>query len=186
MIRIRIRSIRSSVEVLSQDTGPPASVNPPARNVAECAADQNRNYLVLADLSRKGTGRATTRINDVLRHTARLRPSLPCRVAGIAQHFFAWRAAAIASSTIFWAWPAAVALFALSPIASPAFVTRASKESGLSSFLRPTSPLPRELLTLRSSGGDQPVAYLNSGSILSPSLVPPSSVTLLPAKFSVS
>jgi hypothetical protein len=36
------------------------------------------------------------------------------------------------------------------------------------------------------SGGDQPVAYLNSGSILSPSLVPPGSVTLSAVNFSVS
>ena len=44
----------------------------------------------------------------------------------------------------------------------------------------------RELMNLRNSGGDQPVAYLNSGSILSPSLVPPGSVTLLSVNFSVS
>jgi hypothetical protein len=34
--------------------------------------------------------------------------------------------------------------------------------------------------------GDQPVAYLNSGSILSPSLVPPGSITFLSANFSKS
>jgi hypothetical protein len=89
MITIRIRSTRSSVEVLSQDTGLPASVNPPARNVAECAAAQNRNYLVLADLSRTGTGRATTRTDDVLRQFARLRPSLLCRF-GIAPSTCHW------------------------------------------------------------------------------------------------
>src|SRR5271169_3191901 len=55
-------------------------------------------------------------------------------------------------------------------------------QRGLFHHLPPSDiVLPRERLTLRSSGGDQPVAYLNSGSILSPSLVPPGSVTLLPA-----
>jgi hypothetical protein len=38
------------------------SVNPPARNVAQRAADQNRNHWVLADLPRNGSGRAATRI----------------------------------------------------------------------------------------------------------------------------
>jgi hypothetical protein len=37
------------------------------------------------DLQRNRFGRATTRINDVLRHSACLRPSLLCRLARIAQ-----------------------------------------------------------------------------------------------------
>jgi hypothetical protein len=63
---------------------------------------------------------------------------------------------------------------------------RASKEGLFIIFLRPSIILPLALPNLSSSGGDQPAAYLNSGSILSPSLVPPGSVTLLPANFSVS
>jgi hypothetical protein len=39
---------------------------------------------------------------------------------------------------------------------------------------------------LGNSRWDHPVAYLNSGSILSPSLVPPGSITVLSANFSVS
>jgi len=40
--------------------------------------------------------------------------------------------------------------------------------------------------TFAAPAGDQPVAYLNSGSILSPSLMPPGSITLLSVNFSVS
>jgi hypothetical protein len=39
---------------------------------------------------------------------------------------------------------------------------------------------------LHSSHGNHPVVYLNSGSFLSPSLVPPGSITFLSANFSVS
>src|SRR6266478_5129997 len=67
---------------------PPPPMNPQTRHVAEREADQNRNQWVLADLPRNGSGRATTRIHDVLRHSARLRPGLLCRFACIAQHFF--------------------------------------------------------------------------------------------------
>jgi len=90
---IRIRSIRSSVEVPSALSfavlpGLPSSVNPAARDVAERAGDQNSDQWGLADLPRNGTGRTTTRIDDVLRHSARLRPSLLCGFARIVQHFF--------------------------------------------------------------------------------------------------
>jgi hypothetical protein len=126
-------------------------VNPPARNVAECTPDQNSEQWVLADLPRNGTGRATTRINDVLRHSARLRPSLLCRFARLAQHFFCLTGCRRGSRgsilNYLLAWPAAaavasVALCTRSPIASPAFVTRASEEVSFIIFLHPTSSCP--------------------------------------------
>src|SRR6202011_2970340 len=114
--------------------------------------------------------------------------------------FLAWLAAATvaaaASSTIFWAWPAAaavaaVALFTCSPIASPASVTRASmlvasfEDVLLITVLQTTSFWHANFYSA-APAGDQPVAYLNSGSLLRPSLLPPGSVTLLAANLSVS
>src|SRR6266446_9788332 len=101
--------------------------------------------------------------------------------------------AAAASSTIFWAWPAAAA------VAAVALLMLADRFSGLcharlhapwiirrriAHHAPPYDGLLAGELLLRSSRGGQPVAYLNSGSILSPSLVPPGSVTLLSANFS--
>jgi hypothetical protein len=77
--------LRFTVDDSSRSTAP--SVNPQTRDVAEREADQNRNQWVLADLPRNGSARATTRIHDVLRHSARLRSGLLCRLACVAQHF---------------------------------------------------------------------------------------------------
>jgi hypothetical protein len=74
--------------IISGSSWSTASLNPQARDVAESKADRNRDQRLLADLPRNGSGRATTRIHDVLRHSARLRPSLLCRFACIAQCFF--------------------------------------------------------------------------------------------------
>jgi hypothetical protein len=49
--------------------------NPRACDVAEREADQNREQRVFVDLPRNRSGRATTRIDGVLRHSACLRPS---------------------------------------------------------------------------------------------------------------
>src|ERR1700730_3469035 len=54
---------------------------------------------------------------------------------------------------------------------------------------RPRSPLGADKSGYQSDRcrhEDHPVAYLNSGSILSPSLVPPGSITFLSTNFSVS
>src|SRR6202011_6285944 len=85
------------------------TLNPQARDVAEREADQSHHQRPLLDLLRNRFGGATTRLNDVLRHPARLRPSLLCRFARVA--FLVWLAAATvaaaASSTIFLALAAA-------------------------------------------------------------------------------
>jgi hypothetical protein len=64
-------------------------VNPPASEVAEREANQNRTAINgFPSICRETDLAATTRIYDLLRHSARLRPSLLCRLARIAQHFF--------------------------------------------------------------------------------------------------
>src|SRR3984893_584322 len=63
------------------------TLNPQARDVAKREADQSHHQRPLLDLLRNRFGGATTRINDVLHHPARLRPGLLCRVARVAQHF---------------------------------------------------------------------------------------------------
>src|SRR3984893_5791169 len=62
-------------------------MNPQTREVAEGEADQSHHQRPLLDLLRNRFGGATTRLNDVLHHSARLRPALLCRVARVAQHF---------------------------------------------------------------------------------------------------
>jgi hypothetical protein len=47
-------------------------------------------------------------------------------------------------------------------------------------------PFPARGSRFRDECGDHRAAYLNSGSILSPSLVPPGNITLFSANFSVS
>src|ERR1700756_2157594 len=64
-----------------------ASLNPQARDAAEREADQSHHQRPLLDLLRNRFGGSTARTNDVLRHPARLQPSLLCRVARVAQHF---------------------------------------------------------------------------------------------------
>ena len=118
-----------------------------------------------------------SRIGGVLHHSARFRPRLLCGFARIVQHLFrpTGRAAALALST-----PSRIASPAFSH-APPCFVHRPKR------YYHHLPPfdiiLLREPLLLWR---DQPVAYLNSGNILSPSLVPPGSVILLSVNFSVS
>jgi hypothetical protein len=64
-------------------------MHPQTREVAEREADQSHHQRHLLDLLRNRFGGATTPINDVLHHPARLRPSLLCGIAGAAEHFFA-------------------------------------------------------------------------------------------------
>src|SRR3984893_3784432 len=52
------------------------TLNPQARDVAKREADQSHHQRPLLDLLRNRFGGATTRINDVLHHPARLRPKL--------------------------------------------------------------------------------------------------------------
>ena len=172
--------------------------DPQTREVAEREADQSHHQRPLLDLLRNRFGGATTRVNDVLRHPARLRPSLLCRFACVAQHFSCLTGCCHGSRgsilNYFLGWPAAAAvaaaaLLTCSPIASPASVTRASmlvasfEDVLLITVLRTTSFWHANFYSA-APAGDQPVAYLNSGSILSPSLVPPGSMTLLSANFS--
>src|ERR1700719_4105852 len=62
-------------------------MNPQTREVAEGEADQSHHQRPLLDLLRNRFGGATTSINDVFRHPARLRPGLLCRFACVAEHF---------------------------------------------------------------------------------------------------
>src|ERR1700757_3452848 len=60
--------------------------DPQTHEVAEREADQSPHQRPLLDPLRNRFGGATTRLNDVLHHSARLRPSLLCRFARVAQH----------------------------------------------------------------------------------------------------
>src|SRR4029077_10622205 len=154
-------------------------MDPQTRKVAEREAHQSHRQRPLLDLLRNRFGGATTRINDVLRHSARLRPSLLCRFARVAQHFSCLTGHCHGSRGSILNYVLGLAGCG-GGSSRGAFDVLADCFSGLcharlhapwiirKRIAHHASPydvvLARELL-LRSSrgGGDQPVAYLNSG-----------------------
>jgi hypothetical protein len=59
-------------------------VNPPARGVAERAADQNSDQWVIADLPRNGSGRTMPRIEKLFVTYAPPRATAAKKAAGLA------------------------------------------------------------------------------------------------------
>jgi hypothetical protein len=63
-------------------------MDPQTRKVAEREAHQSHRQRPLLDLLRNRFGGATTCVNDVLRHPARARPGLLCRLARVGPALF--------------------------------------------------------------------------------------------------
>src|SRR5271166_5621179 len=62
-----------------------AAVDPSSRDIAKREAGHNGHQRLPVDLPGNGTGRATTRIYDIFRLGASLRPSSLCRFTCIAK-----------------------------------------------------------------------------------------------------
>jgi hypothetical protein len=177
-----------------------SSADPHSREIAKRKASHNRRQRVPVNLLRNRTGRATTRIYNIFCHGARLGPSTLRRFTRIAQYFgrlTGCGGCSCSSIRNYWlgvpghcggGCRGALHSIAdgLSDLCHPRFhAYRIVQRRIVVIFLRPTRCCLRTS-TFAAPTEDQPVAYLNSGSSLSPSLVPPGRVTLLPVNLSAS